>query len=89
MYKNILAWMTIWATTFNFVILPPSKANGMTAEEAVKLMGVVQDYIKGLNSVFGKGSQSAPSTPQPEVPTPKSGTENSQPTPDTTEVRSN
>jgi hypothetical protein len=85
MYKNIFAWMTIWFAIVNCVIIPPSKAYGMTAEEAVKLLDTVKRSISEIDKIFNP----APKTPQPETSTPKSDTENSQPTPDTNETRSN
>jgi hypothetical protein len=85
MFKTIFVPMAILVAIVNCVIIPPTKAYGMTAEEAIKLLDTIQRSISDIDKIFNP----APKTPQPADPTPNDGSDNSQPTPDTNEVRSN
>jgi hypothetical protein len=86
MLKNIS--IQLLATGFLFSsssLIIPAKANAMTGEEFIKLIGVVYRTAIDINKTFGTGSQPPPVEIQPEVPDPNYGTDNSQPEPENTE----
>lgn len=85
MYTKILVQMTIFAMIFNSFVLTPTKAHGMTVEEVIKFVGVLQRYITDIDNTFGTPSQPETKTPQPKVLTPETGSDHQQTVPDINE----
>ena len=64
-----VVYITI-ATSIGVSLTTPPPAHAATAEELVKLFGVLQRYVTDIDKTFGNGSQAIPTNPQPDIPAP-------------------
>jgi hypothetical protein len=83
--KKIAALGAISTAVATVTVFNPTQAQAMTAEEAVKVIKVIGDYMDNLQKIF----QPTPTAPQPDDRIPNPGTDEPQPEPDTTDFESN